>query len=158
MQWDYIFKCSELSFLEVFLCFLLYQHVKVGDILKCIQTISSDKSFLNNFINAKAKRICIKQITKKQKSGDSWFIVEQKIMLQFRNIQLYIYKDQKRSFQLVYTCWTCSEKSEKMDSSDDDQVTFVKGNIQKYWQDFYFFYFFFSFVLHYNVWLIYKYI
>ena len=45
-----------------------------------------------------------------------------------------------------------------MDSSDDDQVTFVKGNIQQYWQDFYFFYFFFSFVLHYNVWLIYKYI
>ena len=28
---------------------------------------------------------------------------------------------------------TCSEKSEKMDSSDDDQVIFVKGNIQQYW-------------------------
>ena len=42
----------------------------------------------------------------------------------------YIYKDQKRSFQLVYTCMDNSKESEKMDSSHDE-VIFVEGNIQQ---------------------------
>ena len=43
----------------------------------------------------------------------------------------YIHKDQKRSFELVYTCVDNSEKIEKMDSSDDE-VIFLEGNIQQF--------------------------
>ena len=46
-------------------------------------------------------------------------------------LQPYIYKDQKRSFELVYTCIDNSEKIEKMDSSDDE-VIFLEGNIQQF--------------------------
>ena len=47
-------------------------------------------------------------------------------------LQLYVYKDQKRCLQLVYTCMDNSNESEKMDSRDDE-VIFVEGNIHQSW-------------------------
>ena len=40
-------------------------------------------------------------------------------------------KNQKRCFQLVYTCMDNSKESEKIDSSDDEMI-FLEGNIHQY--------------------------
>ena len=42
-------------------------------------------------------------------------------------LQSYIYKDQKRSFELAHTCVDYSKESQIMDPSDKE-VIFVEGN------------------------------